>query len=82
MFAGEGSPERTNHRFHYLSQGMTSIRLSTAFDSVTLYGRDPHKRPDIYGKIGNNVTIGLGTTIIKNVQDNTSITNYQRLVTK
>ena len=53
MFAGEGSPERTNHRFHYLSKGMTSVRLSTAFDSVTLYGRDPHKRPDIYGKIGN-----------------------------
>ena len=53
MFAGEGSPERTNHRFHYLSKDMTSIRLSTAFDSVTLYGRDPHKRPDIYGKIGN-----------------------------
>ena len=53
MFAGEGSPERTNHRFHYLSRGMTSVRLSTAFDSVTLYGRDPHKRPDIYGKIGN-----------------------------
>ena len=53
MFAGEGSPERTNHRFHYLSSGMDSIRLSTAFDSVTLYGRDPEKRPDIYGKIGN-----------------------------
>ena len=53
MFAGEGSPERTNHRFHYLSIGMDSIRLSTAFDSVTLYGRDPDKRPDIYGKIGN-----------------------------
>jgi len=53
MFAGEGSPERTNHRFHYLSRGMNSVRLSTAFDSVTLYGRDPHRRPDIYGKIGN-----------------------------
>ena len=53
MFAGEGSPERTNHRFHYLSKNMGSVRLSTAFDSVTLYGRDPHKRPDIYGKIGN-----------------------------
>ena len=53
MFAGEGSPERTNHRFHYLSSGMDSIRLSTAFDSVTLYGRDPEKQPDIYGKIGN-----------------------------
>ncbi|MAZ55866.1 MAG: methylmalonyl-CoA mutase, partial [Flavobacteriales bacterium] len=53
MFAGEGSPERTNHRFHYVSRGMASIRLSTAFDSVTLYGRDPNRRPDIYGKIGN-----------------------------
>ncbi|MBJ05160.1 MAG: methylmalonyl-CoA mutase [Flavobacteriales bacterium] len=53
MFAGEGSPERTNHRFHYLSNDMESVRLSTAFDSVTLYGRDPDKRPDIYGKIGN-----------------------------
>ena len=53
MFAGEGSPEKTNHRFHYLSRGMKSIRLSTAFDSVTLYGRDPHQQPDVYGKIGN-----------------------------
>ena len=53
MFAGEGSPERTNHRFHYVSRGMASVRLSTAFDSVTLYGRDPNRRPDIYGKIGN-----------------------------
>ncbi len=53
MFAGEGGPERTNKRFHYLSAGMPAIRLSTAFDSVTLYGRDPETRPDIYGKIGN-----------------------------
>ncbi|HBZ65638.1 MAG TPA: methylmalonyl-CoA mutase [Bacteroidales bacterium] len=53
MFAGEGGPERTNKRFHYLSAGMPAIRLSTAFDSVTLYGRDPGTRPDIYGKIGN-----------------------------
>lgn len=53
MFAGEGGPERTNKRFHYLSAGMPAIRLSTAFDSVTLYGRDPDTRPDIYGKIGN-----------------------------
>ncbi|HRR07582.1 MAG TPA: methylmalonyl-CoA mutase family protein [Rhodothermales bacterium] len=53
MFAGEGGPERTNKRFHLLSQGMPAKRLSTAFDSVTLYGRDPHERPDIYGKIGN-----------------------------
>lgn len=54
MFAGEGGPERTNRRFHYLSEGMPAIRLSTAFDSVTLYGRDPHVRPDIYGKVGNS----------------------------
>ncbi|MBI9035428.1 MAG: hypothetical protein JEZ03_13255, partial [Bacteroidales bacterium] len=53
MFAGEGGPERTNKRFHYLSKGMPAIRLSTAFDSVTLYGQDPDIRPDIYGKIGN-----------------------------
>ncbi|MBS0584343.1 MAG: methylmalonyl-CoA mutase family protein, partial [Proteobacteria bacterium] len=49
MFAGEGTPERTNRRFHYLSQGQKATRLSTAFDSVTLYGEDPHPRPDIYG---------------------------------
>ncbi|MFQ5445689.1 MAG: methylmalonyl-CoA mutase family protein, partial [Saprospiraceae bacterium] len=53
MFAGEGAPERTNRRFHYLSKGMPASRLSTAFDSVTLYGEDPGPRPDIYGKIGN-----------------------------
>ncbi len=53
MFAGEGGPERTNRRFHYLSVDMPAKRLSTAFDSVTLYGRDPDYRPDIYGKIGN-----------------------------
>lgn len=54
MFAGEGSPERTNRRFHYLSEGHDAARLSTAFDSVTLYGEDPHRRPDIYGKVGNS----------------------------
>ncbi|AWV90367.1 fused isobutyryl-CoA mutase/GTPase IcmF [Bradymonas sediminis] len=54
MFAGEGTPERTNQRFHYLSQGEKAKRLSTAFDSVTLYGEDPALRPDIYGKIGNS----------------------------
>ena len=53
MFAGEGGPERTNRRFHYVSLGMPAKRLSTAFDSVTLYGRDPDLRPDIYGKVGN-----------------------------
>jgi methylmalonyl-CoA mutase len=54
MFAGEGSPERTNQRFHYLAKGQRAVRLSTAFDSVTLYGRDPELRPDIYGKVGNS----------------------------
>ncbi|WP_415867055.1 methylmalonyl-CoA mutase family protein [Thalassobellus suaedae] len=53
MFAGEGGPERTNKRFHYVSAGLPAKRLSTAFDSVTLYGSDPDLRPDIYGKIGN-----------------------------
>jgi methylmalonyl-CoA mutase cobalamin-binding domain/chain len=53
MFAGEGGPERTNRRFHYVSLGLPAKRLSTAFDSVTLYGNDPDYRPDIYGKIGN-----------------------------
>lgn len=54
MFAGEGGPERTNRRFHYVSLGMPAKRLSTAFDSVTLYGEDPDRRPDIYGKVGNS----------------------------
>jgi methylmalonyl-CoA mutase len=54
MFAGEGTPERTNRRFHYVSEGQPAKRLSTAFDSVTLYGEDPHERPDIYGKVGNS----------------------------
>ncbi len=53
MFAGEGTPERTNKRFHLVSLGLPAKRLSTAFDSVTLYGRDPDERPDIYGKVGN-----------------------------
>jgi methylmalonyl-CoA mutase len=54
MFAGEGTPERTNRRFHYVSRGQPAVRLSTAFDSVTLYGQDPALRPDIYGKVGNS----------------------------
>jgi methylmalonyl-CoA mutase len=54
MFAGEGTPERTNRRFHYLARGQSATRLSTAFDSVTLYGEDPDPRPDIYGRIGNS----------------------------
>ena len=54
MFAGEGTPEKTNRRFHYVSSGLPAIRLSTAFDSVTLYGADPDVRRDIWGKIGNS----------------------------
>jgi methylmalonyl-CoA mutase len=54
MFAGEGTPERTNRRFHYVSEGLPAARLSTAFDSCTLYGEDPDERPDIYGRIGNS----------------------------
>ena len=54
MFAGEGGPERTNRRFHYLSSGQPAARLSTAFDSVTLYGSDPAEAPDILGKVGNS----------------------------
>jgi methylmalonyl-CoA mutase len=54
MFAGEGGPERTNRRFHYVSLGQPAKRLSTAFDSVTLYGEDPAHRPDIFGKVGNS----------------------------
>src|SRR5882724_1112705 len=54
MFAGEGGPERTNKRFHYVSLDQPAIRLSTAFDSVTLYGEDPDHRPDIFGKVGNS----------------------------
>ena len=54
QFAGEGTPERTNHRFHYLSKNEEAKRLSTAFDSVTLYGEDPDERPDIYGKVGES----------------------------
>src|SRR5213078_3541109 len=54
MFAGEGDPFRTNRRFKRVSEGMPAHRLSTAFDSLTLYGCDPDRRPDIYGKVGNS----------------------------
>ncbi|MFZ3572734.1 fused isobutyryl-CoA mutase/GTPase IcmF [Streptomyces sp. BH097] len=54
MFAGEGDPFRTNHRFKLLAEGNEATRLSTAFDSVTLYGRDPDRRPDVYGKVGTS----------------------------
>jgi len=54
MFAGEGPPERTNRRFHLIARGQPAARLSTAFDSVTLYGRDPDERPDVWGKVGNS----------------------------
>ena len=54
MFAGEGAPERTNRRFHYLARGQAATRLSTAFDSTTLYGEDPDTRPDVYGRTGNS----------------------------
>ncbi|MBW4051186.1 MAG: methylmalonyl-CoA mutase family protein [Proteobacteria bacterium] len=54
MFAGEGGPERTNRRFHYLARGVNAVRLSTAFDSTTLYGEDPDTRPDVYGRTGNS----------------------------
>ena len=58
MFAGEGTPERTNRRFHYLAAGQAGVRLSTAFDSVTLYGEDPAERPDVYGKVGQLGRLG------------------------
>jgi len=66
MFAGEGSPKRTNARFHYLAKGQPAIRLSTAFDAVTLYGEDPHERPDIFGKIGNS---GVSVATLDDMRD-------------
>ena len=54
QFAGEGTPEKTNKRFHYLSKDAPAKRLSTAFDSVTLYGEDPSRQPDVYGKVGES----------------------------
>lgn len=66
MFAGEGGPQRTNKRFHLLSEGMPAARLSTAFDSVTLYGEDPDERPDIYGKVGNS---GVSIATLDDMKD-------------
>ena len=66
QFAGEGGPLRTNERFHYLSKNDDSKRLSVAFDSVTLYGEDPQKRPDIYGKIGES---GVSICTLQDMQD-------------
>ncbi|MBK8460400.1 MAG: fused isobutyryl-CoA mutase/GTPase IcmF [Micropruina sp.] len=66
MFAGEGDPARTNRRFHLLAHGQPTTRLSTAFDSVTLYGRDPAGRPDIYGKVG---TSGVSVATIDDMRD-------------
>ncbi len=66
MFAGEGDPARTNRRFHLLSQGQPATRLSTAFDSVTLYGRDPASQPDIYGKVG---TSGVSVATVEDIRD-------------
>lgn len=66
QFAGEGGPARTNNRFHYLSEGDKFKRLSTAFDSVTLYGEDPHERPDIYGKIGES---GVSICTLADMED-------------
>jgi methylmalonyl-CoA mutase len=66
MFAGEGTPRRTNSRFHYLSKGQPAVRLSTAFDAVTLYGEDPHERPDIFGKIGNS---GVSVATLDDMRD-------------
>ena len=65
MFAGEGDPFRTNRRFHYLAKGQPAARLSTAFDSVTLYGRDPDERPDIYGKVG---TSGVSIAMLEDME--------------
>ena len=66
MFAGEGDPARTNRRFHLLSEGQPATRLSTAFDSVTLYGRDPDERPDVYGKVG---TSGVSVATLDDMRD-------------
>jgi methylmalonyl-CoA mutase len=66
MFAGEGDPARTNRRFHLLADGQPAVRLSTAFDSVTLYGRDPSTQPDVYGKVG---TSGVSVATVDDMRD-------------
>ncbi len=76
MFAGEGGPERTNKRFHYVSLSMPAKRLSTAFDSVTLYGQDPGHRPDIYGKIGNS---GVSICCLMMPRNCTVVSTWQTL---
>ena len=70
MFAGEGGPERTNRRFHYVSVDQPAKRLSTAFDSVTLYGEDPDHRPDIYGKVGNS---GVSIATVDDAKNYTAV---------
>src|SRR5699024_142484 len=75
QFAGEGTPERTNHRFHYLSQNAEAKRLSTAFDSVTLYGEDPAERPDIYGKVGESGVNICTLDDMKKLYDGFDLTN-------
>ena len=75
MFAGEGGPERTNTRFHYLSADMPANRLSTAFDSVTLYGEDPDHRPDIYGKIGNS---GVSVCCLDDAKSNRCVSLFKQ----
>jgi methylmalonyl-CoA mutase len=75
MFAGEGTPERTNKRFHYLCKGESAHRLSTAFDSVTLYGQDPDQRPDIFGKVGESGVSICTLDDMKNLYDGFDLIN-------
>ncbi|MGY0691162.1 fused isobutyryl-CoA mutase/GTPase IcmF [Virgibacillus sp. FSP13] len=75
QFAGEGTPERTNRRFHYLSKNDDAKRLSTAFDSVTLYGEDPAPRPDIYGKVGESGVNICTLDDMKKLYDGFDLTN-------
>lgn len=82
QFAGEGGPARTNKRFHYLCEGDESKRLSTAFDSVTLYGEDPHERPDIYGKIGESGVSIATLDDMKQLFEGFDLTNPRTSVSK